>query len=354
MTNLSASEAGDERRTEVVPATALDPHEVVDDRVASDDLATGSDPQPDARVETRSGASEPPTQPKPSVNVGTITTPTLILGATVSPKPEILAPEPLVTIKKDTVVTFRVSSTVPFPRPQLFAGQATELEMAFTARDGAELSKEWTGPYKFVAQPPSDVYAQSKLDGTPVHSKPIRITVEGDGNGTNPDKPAELEVGEYDQEFAGKTGAAFRTLAFVLAAYVGWIILWTMPVGGAGTQGGGTWNERVVAAGSALVLGVGLLAVLTGVWMAALEVRGRQRSRVVGSSGGSRGLGGIDVADIERLTKALGKARGTVAAFVVGIILILIAMATPTVASTVGTGGTDVTTGDSSVTDADE
>ncbi|KAF2414821.1 hypothetical protein B1729_03040 [Microbacterium sp. B35-04] len=140
-------------------------------------------------------------------------------------------------------------------------------------------------------------------------------------------------MGEYDADFARRTGAVFRGLAYLFAGLAAWMLLWILPMGGLADEATDI-TDRVVAAASTIALAVGVIAILAGVWMALLEARGRQRARVALAEGGFRGAGGglgMSIADVEKLAAALSKVRGTIAAFVIGVLLIVLGLAALTV-----------------------
>lgn len=200
----------------------------------------------------------------------------------------------------------------------------------------------------FTEQPASEVQASVGEGADEVLSAPMRITLttaqppangNGNGNGGGDGEgvsPAEVAVGEYDADFARRTGAVFRGLAFLFAGLAAWMLLWILPMGGL-DDAETDLTERVVAAASTIALAAGVIAILAGVWMALLEARGRQRARAAIAAGGSRGAGGLgmSIADVEKLAVALSKVRGTIAAFVIGVLLIVLSLTALTVGQVV-------------------
>jgi hypothetical protein len=235
-------------------------------------------------------------------------------------------------------VRFTVSSTVPITAPALKSGGAP-IEAAFVNAERAARATEWIANVTFATQPANDVYATSGEGADAVMSPAMRVTVvapsptpPGNGGG-GISGPAEVAVGEYDADFARRTGAVFRGLAYLFAGLAAWMLLWILPMGGLADEANDI-TDRVVAAASTIALAVGVIAILAGVWMALLEARGRQRARVALAEGGSRGAGGglgMSIADVEKLAAALSKVRGTIAAFVIGVLLIVLGLTALTV-----------------------
>lgn len=251
----------------------------------------------------------------------------LVLSATSAGGAAAVAPDPLTDLAPDAEVTFTVASENPVAKPSLFDNANSEIDAVFVNEEKASSSKTWRAKVTFVMVPES-VYA--KVIGTDALSAAMRIATaiptKGSPSPADP-APAEVEIGEYDSEFARWTGSVFRGLAYVASALAAWLVLWLLPMGSSACCETVDFRERVVAAGSALALLAGCLAVLAAVWMSTLEVRGRQRVRVQLTEGGTRGALGVSIDEIERLAKALSKVRGTVAAYVVGVILVVIGLA---------------------------
>ncbi|WP_163620741.1 hypothetical protein [Microbacterium sp. B35-30] len=282
-------------------------------------------------------SAPPPPAPAPAP-APTPAKPTLTLSAVVPPKPPVTAPLPLTAVAPGVAVRFTVSSTLPITAPALKSG-SVPIEATFVNAERAARATEWVANVTFATQPANDVYATAGEGADAVMSPAMRVTVGAPspappGNGAGGVAgPAEVAVGEYDADFARRTGAVFRGLAYLFAGLAAWMLLWILPMGGLADEATDI-TDRVVAAASTIALAVGVIAILAGVWMALLEARGRQRARVALAEGGFRGAGGglgMSIADVEKLAAALSKVRGTIAAFVIGVLLIVLGLAALTV-----------------------
>ncbi|MEV4687249.1 hypothetical protein [Microbacterium sp. LWH3-1.2] len=254
----------------------------------------------------------------------------LVLSATPEGGTATVAPKPLTDLPPGKKVTFVVAHPSPIPVPALFAGTQKLDSVNFTNDASAATSTTWQATTSFTEAPEHDLYASVTV-GTVIHrSPPIRVALASTAPAppaeNPPGAPAEIQIGEYDPEFAKWTGGVFRALAFVVLALGGWIILWTLPMGGSGCCTEVDFQERIIAAGSVLALVAGAVAVLMGVWLSVLEVRGRQRARALLAAETTRGGIGLPIQDIEKLAAALSKVRGTIAAYVVGVILIVLGL----------------------------
>ena len=289
--------------------------------------AAGQPPQ-DRPAQAQPPQDQPaPAQPAPG---GGQPTP-LVLSATPEGGNATVAPKPLNDLPPGKKVTFVVAHASAIPVPALFAGTQKLDSVTFTNDANAPTSTTWQATTSFTEAPEHDLYASVTV-GTVVHqSPPIRVALASTTPPAPPAEnptgtPAEIQVGEYDPEFARWTGSVFRALAFVVLALGGWIILWTLPMGGSGCCTEVDFQERIIAAGSILALVAGAVAVLMGVWLSVLEVRGRQRARAMLAAETTRGGIGLPIQDIEKLAAALSKVRGTIAAYVVGVILIVLGL----------------------------
>lgn len=156
------------------------------------------------------------------------------------------------------------------------------------------------------------------------------------------DSVAEISIGQYDERFAERSGSVLAGLACAVVLVLLLVSLLTLlPTDdGAAT---GTWIERVRAVVVIGIAAAGVIALLAGVWMAVLEVRGRLRSTVqisaptsddsvgsLGTDGGSRVDVGSVVGELrDTLTSTVREfrtARGTIVAIVTGTLLLLLAL----------------------------
>ncbi|WP_310241399.1 hypothetical protein [Microbacterium sp. BE35] len=287
----------------------------------------------------------------------------LTLAAVVAPKQPVTAPAPLAAVPPGAPVRFTVTSTVAIPAPSLKSG-TVPIAATFANAARSATATEWNANVVFTAQPAGEVHASVGAGADEVVSAPMRITLTtgpvtgqppGNGGGGDIVGPAEVAVGEYDADFARRTGKVFRGLAFVFAGLAAWMLLWILPMGGLDDTESDL-TERVIAAASTVALAAGVIAILAGVWMALLEARGRQRARVAIAAGGSRGAGGLgmSIADVEKLAAALSKVRGTIAAFVIGVLLIVLSLTALTVGQAIPDPPATTQTDDGQSTTGDE
>ena len=289
--------------------------------------------------------------------------PVLTLAAVVAPKQPVTAPTPLTAVPPGAPVRFTVTSAVAISAPSLRSGNVP-IAATFANSARSATATEWSANVVFTAQPDGDVRASVGEGADEAVSAPMRVTLTsgpvtgqppGGGGGGDVVGPAEVAVGEYDADFARRTGAVFRGLAFLFAGLAAWMLLWILPMGGLDDTETDL-TERVIAAASTVALAAGVIAILAGVWMALLEARGRQRARVAIAAGGSRGAGGLgmSIADVEKLAAALSKVRGTIAAFVIGVLLIVLSLTALTVGQAIPDPAPATQTDDGQSTGDDE
>lgn len=140
----------------------------------------------------------------------------------------------------------------------------------------------------------------------------------------------EIEVGETNRPFA------FLSL-LVLAAFAGAIIFitwrtvsrvalpWSVVVP-EGERVFGTWAERSASIVDMVALAGGLITILLGAWLAALEMRGRIRIRTDVSFDAKTGeRRALDAQSAEAIGALLGRARrfrGSIAVVVAGVLVV--------------------------------
>lgn len=128
---------------------------------------------------------------------------------------------------------------------------------------------------------------------------------------------AEVEVGEYDGTFAVVSGV----VAAVVAAAAVFFLVRGVSLD-LSDKASYAEQLRTIAVVAAVCVGVVLLA--AGTWLAALEVRGRQRARAVTVRPAAAGLAADEVAGaVAKVLESASKMRGTVAVLVAGTALML-------------------------------
>ena len=162
---------------------------------------------------------------------------------------------------------------------------------------------------------------------------------------------AEVAVGFYDKNFTLVTGVVAGVIGVAVLVVVGWIVTQIglpdvvakrPPVTTAPTvsEPFGSWLERVRAIIAIAAGGAGIMLLVFGAWMAALETRGRLKVETKLNLPGSDSLGMLNatsIASLDAITKAIGEAleksitalkstRGTIAVVVAGLVLVLLAL----------------------------
>jgi hypothetical protein len=141
----------------------------------------------------------------------------------------------------------------------------------------------------------------------------------------------EPNVGEFDPKFSAWTFAVVAV--FSLLVLIGIAILITnIELPGKGAVVGkyapnGTWAERAATVITFIALGVGVITLLLGVWLAAIETRGRLRNmaliQAATAPGSERGLGADQLKAVSEVLDSASKMRGAIAVLVAGTAIIL-------------------------------
>ncbi len=177
--------------------------------------------------------------------------------------------------------------------------------------------------------------AADRSDAVELTEAPITTPAQPGAN-QNPepdtDKPAELEVGELDRPFAYITFFAFVVPVSVAIGWLVWSIVSRVAFPDPGVTSAdvgavidGTFLER--AATMLLLTGAGLggIVLIAGVWLAALETRGRLR-KAAKPGDTTRGIDTSVVDKIPAVLKAASTLRGTMATIIAGAALVAVAM----------------------------
>lgn len=143
-------------------------------------------------------------------------------------------------------------------------------------------------------------------------------TAPGTDDDKTPKGVVEAAAGVYDEAFAKRTGTAAVWAAAFASVAVGATLLI------AGVASAGSLSERGGVLAPALAAWAGALAVIGGVWMGILETRGRLSLRV--SEDASRGAAPELTPELAKavneFARTLTFARGTVAALLIGALLL--------------------------------
>ena len=140
---------------------------------------------------------------------------------------------------------------------------------------------------------------------------------------------SEVEVGEMDKPFAYVSllvVAAFSAaIIWVSWRIVSRIALPASAVIEKNAETFGTWDERSASIVHILALAGGLVTLLVGAWLAAIETRGRLRIPTVAVNSQTGERGQIDAKTAEAVGAILGKARrlrGAIAVVVAGVFVV--------------------------------
>ena len=183
---------------------------------------------------------------------------------------------------------------------------------------------------------PSPGQAQPRAAAAPGFGQPPATTL---GSASSPEPAAdpststprpqgvvEVPLGEYDGRFAAVVAAIFTLLAVIVMAIVATqvisdIIIVT-PIPADASPPDADSAARSARATSALLIGIGIILLLAGGALAALDVRGRQR-REGHASTALRGTQ-MTLDKAPGILENPGKLRGTLALLTTGVVVILI------------------------------
>ena len=279
-------------------------------------------------------------------------------------------------VDADSPVTMVVSTDPP-------DGEVAEVKLL---RDGVEVaapagddSREWElvgdqrfGTFKATAKEITQEHPEGDPDGiespetTVVAAEVVPAAPPADGEGV-----VEVQVGEYDERYTAWAGGIFTALAVILLVIVSALVLgqidWsdeavapapsttstasTAPTPAEPPSGtpaadeaqtasptptataeavadapNGTFSERSRLAISALLVAVGGVLLLAGAFLAALEVRGRQKAAQIP---GLRVRGTAEVLEkVPEVLKRAAQLRGTIAVLLAGGLMLVLAVFT--------------------------
>lgn len=168
----------------------------------------------------------------------------------------------------------------------------------------------------------------------------------GDSDGEA--KVKEVNVGEYDPVFAYASLVAVVILASMALVFLNGNITVELPRLTGNAPESGTYAERIRAYAVVAASTAGLLALLVGAWLAAVEVRGRVRRTVAvtAPSADPAASGRGTAEDVSKILEAASRVRGTIGVLVSAVALLFGALwavgQSPDAAS--GTSTTTITT----------
>jgi hypothetical protein len=187
------------------------------------------------------------------------------------------------------------------PNPSLSSDRRTLTIPAYSASDAGDYTVGASGVTSNTV----------KLAPSPTQPKE-------DGQDGLPKEVVEVAVGVYDAPFARRTGVVAISAAAFVSVAVGAVLLI------AGLASAGSLSERGSVIAPALAGWAGAIAIIGGVWMGILETRGRLSLKV--SEGAPRE--GVPTVTPEvakaanEFARTLTFARGTVAALLIGALLL--------------------------------
>lgn len=191
---------------------------------------------------------------------------------------------------------------------------------------------ENVGSYVAVATASDDASRKKQSD-------PQRIELKTEDSPSSPPAVVEVEKGEFDANFAIATGSVLGLIALIGVALLVGNVSVDLPTLNADTAPkSGSYAERVRTVAVVTGLLAGVVALAAGIWLAALEVRGRLRKPE--EAAGARvtldtetidpkAIGGVVEGAFKEGAKVLdaaSKLRGTVAVLVVAALLLFGAM----------------------------
>jgi hypothetical protein len=194
-------------------------------------------------------------------------------------------------------------------------------------RDGAALAAATPNPYEFSAADDSwgEYQVIATVNGSTLESAVVSVTErEAEEEPPKPgDVVAEVAPGEYDPRFALISGIA-AAVAAVLVVLLLTVLMFgidlpgTVSTVGDNQQITGTWAQRFSGVLALILAAIGAIIIFGGLWLAALETRGRLRAQQAGADRGA--LDGVaEVLDKARLL------RGTIAVLAAGVAILVVA-----------------------------
>ncbi|MGW1341403.1 hypothetical protein ACWCOV_10155 [Kribbella sp. NPDC002412] len=225
---------------------------------------------------------------------------------------------PVLKVAPDTEVTL---TAVVEPAE---AGQSPSFAWS---HKGTALPAETRNPHTFKAG--ADTWGKyevaATLNGTKLGPVAVSVAERPEEKPAEPvdDKVTETEAGEYDARFAwisGVSAAGAALLTLILLAVVLFGIDLPAPVStvAENQQVTGTWSERFAGILALVLAVIGAILVFGGLWLAAMEARGRLRAQVAVKVRGP--LDGVpEVLDKARML------RGTIAVLCAGVAILVVA-----------------------------
>ncbi|WP_406048116.1 hypothetical protein [Kribbella sp. NBC_00889] len=193
-------------------------------------------------------------------------------------------------------------------------------------RDGAALAAGTPNPYVFSAAEDSwgEYQVIATVNGSTLTSAAVSLTERAAEEQPKPDTTvAEVAPGEYDPKFALISGIAAGLAAVLTGGLLVYLLLdidlpGTISIVGDNQQVTGTWAQRFSGILALVLVVIGAILIFGGLWLAALETRGRLRAQQAIAERGA--LDGV----AEVLDKAKGL-RGTIAVLAAGVAILVVA-----------------------------
>lgn len=230
-------------------------------------------------------------------------------------------------VPKDTKVFLQVDSVKPLESIQWFAVDDSGTESILTVEEASTPDATDTAASAFVTfdGTPLTIRAKNKKGDS---SNDLRIEEGAEGDEEDPGKVTELAIGEYDGQFAVVSLLLLTALAagvlFIIGQatqLVGFDVLAEKVAKAAEI---GSWQERSATLAGLIGLAIGTVVIIGGVWMGALETRGRLRGTVKLPSPESTGGRGVEdvLKGVTAILKEAKNIRATVLVLVAGIAII--------------------------------
>lgn len=239
------------------------------------------------------------------------------------------------TAAKDSVVTFKLEADAAIDSPSITRQESAQpIQVEFEiAADQKSATAEYTVTEfgTFVA---SAKVGGAQTSGADVVRLNEAAPPSANGSQSENDKPSELEVGEFDRDFALQTLIVPAVISVAIVAGI-WSVISRvlLPAPGAlippDQVVDGTFGQRAAFIVLVIGAGVGGITLAIGAWLAAIETRGRLRANLQGKDAGKGDGAGVAAAELAEVANIIDKARrlrGSMAVVVAGFLIVALSM----------------------------
>lgn len=253
------------------------------------------------------------------------------------------------TATKGSVVTFQLQADADIDSPKITRQESNkQLQVEFARADD---KRSASAPYTVTEF--GTFVASAVLGGAESQADAVVKLTESDPSvppmvPPADDKPSELEVGEFDRDFAFRTLIALGVISAAVIVGI-WFVISRVLLPAPGVfipqdqVVDGSFGQRAAFIVLIIGAGVGGITLAIGAWLAAIETRGRLRANLKGNEAGKGDGAGVAAAELAEVANIIDKARrlrGSLAVVIAGGLIVALSMwgvrplaSTPTVAS---------------------